>query len=94
MIIKSHPQNYYSQETFPVNCRQRQNNTERQLFPLRALYAGVLRQEVQDQRLRHSGLPARAVEDHDAVDERAKLPHLLPAHGGGEGEFITDYSLR
>ena len=94
MIIKSHPQNYYSQETFPVNCRQRQNNTERQLFPLRALYAGVLRQEVQDQRLRHSGLPARAVKDHDAVDERAKLPRLLPAHGGGEGEFITDYSLR
>ena len=91
MIIKSHPQNYYSQETFPVNCRQRQNNTERQLFPLRALHAGVLRQEVQDQRLRHSGLPARTVEDHDAVDGREKLPRLLPAHGGSEGiyYFIT-----
>ena len=75
-----------SNPTLNIHCRQRQDDTERQLFPFRALHAGVLRQEVQDQGLRHPGLSARAVEDHHAVDRREKLPHLLPADCGGEGK--------
>ena len=93
MFFRSRPPNFSAQEAFHLNCRQCEDNTERQLFPLRALHAGVLRQEVQDQRLRHSGLPARTVEDHDAVDGRAKLPRLLPAHGGSEGIYYFTYNM-
>lgn len=69
-------------------CRQRENGAQRQLVAIRKVHAGVLRRPVQNQRLRHPGLPARAVAYHRSVQRRAQLPRLLPTFGRRSGPSV------
>lgn len=58
--------------------RQRENRAERQQLALRQVYAGVLRQQVDDQGMHHPGLPAGAESYHLSEPRGAQLPRVLP----------------
>lgn len=57
--------------------RQREDGAKRQQFPLRQVHAGVLWQQMDDQGMHHSGLPAGAEPYNFSEPGGAQLSRIL-----------------
>ena len=85
---------YYINEITVVLFRKCQNHTKWQFFKIWTIHAGVFWSQIQDQRLCYPGLSFGAVQNHNSVITREKLPRVLSASScSSSKEICACYDL-